>query len=503
MFLNNKKKIFYGLKSRITLTFVIVFLIIISITTTILFMILNNQNNYELENIYKLKTQEIHNYLDKLEDYSTKYGEKKIKLKFDPIISNQRIEYSKPFNPGVDDLKYILHIKSSKNNLDAIALNTSGYELNVENLETKFKSIPDNIITYKHISLSDVNKKNNFSVIKIKRIIKGAIFEIYILKDVENYFNMINILKNLFIISTLFGLGLILFMSRILSKRILKPINNIIKTSKEISNGDLRRRIESYDTKDELRDLTNIINEMLDKINISFEKQSRFISDASHELRTPISIMKGYAELISRRYISNLNDVEKKEMKNELLIESIDSIIKESDNMSNLINSLLFLSKNDESISISNQVEIFSKNILKELENDYNILKKDSIVIEELEDFIFYADKNLLLQSLRIIIENAIKYSNKKVYLSSKMDKKEKLAYISVRDEGVGISEKDIDKIFDRFYRIDESRNKDTGGYGLGLSIFKRILEIQKQDFRIESKVNVGTKISIIIKLGK
>ena len=104
-----------------------------------------------------------------------------------------------------------------------------------------------------------------------------------------------------------------------------------------------------------------------------------------------------------------------------------------------------------------------------------------------------------MLQSIRIVIENSIKYSpvGTNIYLSSTTD--EDYGYISIRDEGYGMDGKELERIFDRFYRIDESRNKNTGGHGLGLSIFKKILEIQGHKFTIESKINIGTRITIII----
>ena len=138
--------------------------------------------------------------------------------------------------------------------------------------------------------------------------------------------------------------------------------------------------------------------------------------------------------------------------------------------------------------------------ILNQIKKDYNMIDiSNKIIIDKSENFDFITDKNLLLQSIRIVIENSIKYSpnGTNIYLSTSMD--DTYGYISIRDEGYGMDEKELERIFDRFYRVDESRNKNTGGHGLGLSIFKKILEIQGQKFSIESKLNIGTKITIII----
>ena len=487
-----------GIKNRITLTFGLVFVVVTTITSASMFLILNGQNTSTLEKQYELKMNEVELYFEKLEAFTNKYKEKKLKLKFEPEIKGQNIVYAKPFDPGDEDFKYILHFKTTKNNLNQIALNTTGFNVDTQYIETYFKNIsskPHNIL------LSQDNKKSYFSIIKINKNIKGANFDVYILKNVDHNIKIMTILKNLFYLSLISGLLLILFMSRIISDRILKPIKNIINTSKEISDGDLSRRIKNSGTNDELEDLTEIINRMLDTINATFDKQSRFISDASHELRTPITIMRGYAELISRRYISRLSDEEKKEPRNEMLIESIDYILNESDNMTKLISSLLFLSKNDENqLEIMNRIYINSDEIMNQLRADYSLIPSHKFVIINNDNFEFYADKNLLLQSIRILIENAMKYSDSGTTIYISTEYKNGNGIISVKDNGYGIDENDVNKIFDRFYRIDESRNKNTGGHGLGLSIFKKIIEIQNQSFKIESKINVGTKISIIIK---
>ena len=494
MFLN-KENNNLGIKKRITLTFGLIFVFITSITTISLYLVLNTQNLKEMKEIFIPKINDINIYYNKLENYIEKYNEKKLRLSFEPKIIEQKLVYDKPFNEGQEDFKYILHIVSPKNNVDVIPLNTTGYNISLSQLN----NIKEDKIS--ELILSQSNKYNYYKALKSSRKIRGVQFDIYILKDNTNHKTLLDLLKTLFIFSIIIGLILIFVLSNTISNGILGPIKNIIRTSKEISRGNLKKRIQPLDTRDELMDLTNIINEMLDKINLSFEKQSRFISDASHELRTPITILKGYAELISRRYIKNLSEEEKKLPKNEMLIEAINAIINESDNMNKLISSLLFLSRNEaDEYDKSNRILINSYDILNQIKKDYDMIDiSNKIIIDKSENFDFITDKNLLLQSIRIVIENSIKYSpnGTNIYLSTSMD--DTYGYISIRDEGYGMDEKELERIFDRFYRVDESRNKNTGGHGLGLSIFKKILEIQGQKFSIESKLNIGTKITIII----
>lgn len=505
MFLNKIKNFFSGIKQRITITFSLIFIFILIFTTSILFLVINEQNNSNINLQFSSKITEIHQYFDKLYDFTNSLRENKIRLKFEPEIKEQKIVYSKPFNPGDEEFRYLLRISNTNNGMNTIALNTLGKKINLENLNSEIDNKLSKNKSYPSKLLIDINgKKTNFSVIKITRIIKGNKFDVYIFKPIDEFVKILNTLIILFIVSIIIGLLLIFLISKNISNNILKPINNIIKTAKGISSNDLKSRIIELDTKDELYELTKIINEMLDRISDSFEKQSRFISDASHELRTPISILKGYAQLVKKRYVNNLTEDEKKIPTTEILIESIDSIIKESENMTNLISSLLFLSRSDESnMKMMDNTIINSIELLDQIKLDYSISYNNKIIIEKEEEFEFEADYSLLLQSIRILIENSIKYSDidTHIYISSYIKKDE--GYITIRDEGVGISESDLKNIFDRFYRTDNSRNKETGGFGLGLSIFKRIIEIQKQKFNIESKLNEGTKISIIIKIKK
>ena len=155
-----------GIKNRITLTFGLVFVVVTTITSASMFLILNGQNTSTLEKQYELKMNEVELYFEKLEAFTNKYKEKKLKLKFEPEIKGQNIVYAKPFDPGDEDFKYILHIKTTKNNLNQIALNTTGFNVDTQYIETYFKNIsskPHNIL------LSQDNKKSYFSIIKINK----------------------------------------------------------------------------------------------------------------------------------------------------------------------------------------------------------------------------------------------------------------------------------------------------------------------------------------------
>ena len=282
-------------------------------------------------------------------------------------------------------------------------------------------------------------------------------------------------------------------MSIILGQRIVKPIKNIIKTTEKITTDDLSQRIVEPKSDDELKTLTQIINQMLDRLENSFDNQSKFVSDASHELRTPLAIIKGYAEIIKKRRFAD----------EEIFEESIDSIINETENMKNLVQKLLFLAKGEISKINTNFQIIEMKEFIQQIYNDTEVSTKTHKIYLERDDvYEIKADVTLLQQAIRALLENAMKYSEKgtNVYIKSAIiDGKN--GEVSIRDEGVGISEEDSRRIFDRFYRVDDSRTKATGGTGLGLAIVKRIVELHKGEIKINSELGKGTEISIVLPL--
>jgi sensory transduction histidine kinase len=279
-----------------------------------------------------------------------------------------------------------------------------------------------------------------------------------------------------------------------MSRRILKPINNVIKTAKSISTDDLSKRIEIPKEEDELQNLTLIINEMLDRLETSFENQTKFVSDASHELRTPLAIIKGYAEIIRKRGMSDI----------DIFVESIDSIISETDNMRNLIQKLLFLAKGEITKINTKFVDIDANEMIHQIHSDTVVSNKThNFHLEMGENYKIKGDETLLQQAIRALIENATKYSEPHTNIYIKSVIKDGFGRISIRDEGVGISDEDAKRIFDRFYRVDLSRTKATGGTGLGLAIVKRIVEIHNGKIEIESKMNEGTEISIVLPIGE
>ena len=482
------------LEDRISANYALLFLVLILVSNIILVYSLQKQSNKVLEDSANEKLKEIDSFLDKVGIFSDKTNV--LTLDFNPeIVEGKKVIHVKPFNPGEDNYLYVLEIKQNKDSI--IPINTIGdtdteeasmtNESMVELLESY--NLKNNVPSGKTINI----EKNKYFVFKVSRVIKNYKFNIYTLKNVTNENKIYKRLEYLVILFTIIGVVITIIVSKIMSRRILKPINNVIKTAKSISTDDLSKRIEIPKEEDELQDLTLIINEMLDRLETSFENQKKFVSDASHELRTPLAIIKGYAEIIRKRGTTDI----------DIFVESIDSIISETDNMRNLIQKLLFLAKGEITKINTKFTDINANEMVHQIHSDTVVsTKTHKFHLEIGENYKIKGDETLLQQAIRALIENAAKYSepNTDIYIKSFI--KDGFGRISIRDEGVGISDEDAKRIFDRFYRVDLSRTKATGGTGLGLAIVKRIVEIHNGEIEIDSKINEGTEISIVLPIG-
>ena len=252
----------------------------------------------------------------------------------------------------------------------------------------------------------------------------------------------------------------------------------------------LDRRIAVGSAQHELKDLAQAINDMLNRINQSYQSQVRFVSDASHELRTPISVIQGYVNLLDRWGKQD----------EKVMQESIDAIKAETENMQALVEQLLFLARGDnETMQLQKEAfdacdiatEIVREAQLIDLNHPFDISLHPPAVLE--------ADRPLLKQAVRILMDNSIKYTPAGERISLKVFSENKHVMIQVQDNGIGIAPEDVSHIFDRFYRSDESRARKTGGAGLGLAIAKWIIERHDGHFEVISRVDIGTRTTVIL----
>ena len=280
--------------------------------------------------------------------------------------------------------------------------------------------------------------------------------------------------------------------ARFLARRALKPISKIIKTARDIGQGqELSQRIPVFKVQDELGQLALTFNEMMDRLENSFAQMRQFSSDASHELRTPLTVLQGQNELV----LSKLRDPKEYQ---EVIISNLEEI----KYMSKVLEDLFVLSRSDENQVLLNYKRMDLRDLVEEVCRHAEILAEEkdiSIVIAFLEQVKIDGDEVRLRQMVWNILHNGIKYTQPGGELKVSLLEESGFALLSIQDTGIGIPEKDLPFIFNRFYRVDKARSKDEGGSGLGLSICRHIAEAHKGKIEVESKPGLGTRFKIHI----
>ncbi|SHI93208.1 heavy metal sensor kinase [Geosporobacter subterraneus DSM 17957] len=319
---------------------------------------------------------------------------------------------------------------------------------------------------------------------------KGENVYLQVYKDLDRENGYIAILFVILLFTNGIGILITTLIGSKVSRRMLSPIARMTETVKAITIQDLDMRLDVGGSQDELKDLAETFNAMIDRIQASYEQQNRFVSDASHELRTPISVIQGYASLMDRW---GKND-------REVLEESISAIKGESENMKDLTEKLLFLARNDKNLLKLEKEDFLLSELIEEIAKETRLIdSKHQIYTTVADDMRLNADRKLLKQALRILVDNSVKYTpeNGSIKISSYLRKKQLI--LEVTDTGQGIPKEDLTHVFDRFYRADKSRTKESGGHGLGLSIAKLIVDKHEGKIEIDSTLQAGTTVRITL----
>ncbi|MBQ1390092.1 MAG: HAMP domain-containing histidine kinase [Clostridia bacterium] len=267
-----------------------------------------------------------------------------------------------------------------------------------------------------------------------------------------------------------------------------QALKNIDITDADINSGE---ELEIHTDKEELAGLEDAVNDLLRRTIESYKSQIRFVSDASHELRTPIAVIQGYANMLDRWGRDD----------KEILDESIGSIKSEAENMSRLVENLLFLARGDSGRAVIRFEEVDINQLICDIYDEFVMIDKThNFSLDLRADITATIDSALIKQCLRILTDNAVKYSPEGTDIILRLQNRdEKYFSIEVQDHGIGIKQDEIDKIFERFYRSDPARNRQSGGYGLGLSIAKWIADKHNGFFEVLSYDELGTRISLIL----
>ena len=287
-----------------------------------------------------------------------------------------------------------------------------------------------------------------------------------------------------------FILIILFFVARFIAGRSIKPINEIIDTSNRITKDNLTSRIPLPHNKDELYVLSDTINQLLDRIEKAIEREKSFTSYASHEFRTPLAVLKGTLEVLIR-----------KPRQQEEYEEKVNYCIKEVDRLNHLVDELLILTRYEnlkQSLKWENtDIKMIVDESLKYLER--NMQQKNMRILTNISstDIPFRTDIYLLSTIIHNILSNAIKYSHRDSEIDINVQAEDNTILLEIADKGIGISEEDLEKVFDKFYRSTD--HADIKGFGLGLPIVKRFCSLLNIKIQINSKEGVGTTVKLQI----
>lgn len=283
------------------------------------------------------------------------------------------------------------------------------------------------------------------------------------------------------------------FLGRYFAKRVLNPVSRITNEVKRISASNLHNRLKNSTVDDEIADLTNTFNDMLDRLETSFEIQSNFINNASHELKTPITTIIAEAEIMLL-----------KEREKEEYINSLQNIYSQANRLGILTESLLKLTQTgyDGQKQLLDVVRI--DELLLEVKSDLNKIYPDNRVTLKLNkmpsdesQLLIPCNKSLLELSINNIITNGVKYSNnEEVFVSLQVENEG--FKISISDIGIGIPPEDIPHLYEPFFRGKEASKYN--GYGLGLPLAMKIIRMHNGELQIQSEKNKGTIVNIFFK---
>ncbi|MCO6163432.1 cell wall metabolism sensor histidine kinase WalK [Flavobacterium sp. NRK F7] len=354
-------------------------------------------------------------------------------------------------------------------------LNDAHLQLFDENCNEKFINSSLNNIPLRQTQTSILNKGK----------VVGYLVVAMSLED----FEIVKILKEILLITFPIILIILFLIARFFAGRSIKPVSTIIETSSKITKDNLQTRIPLPNNKDELFTLSENINNLLDRIENTIEREKQFTSDASHELRTPLAVIKGTMEVLIRKSRSQ-----------EEYESKINFCISEVNRLNHMVDQLLLLARFENQKQNSKEETIYLNAIILDcLARFSEKIETKKIQIKTLfsDDFYYLSDHYLVSIIISNLISNAVKYTNEKGNIFLSLTQQKNQIIFSIQDNGIGISNENVDKIFNSFYRSDVSDHPEIKGTGLGLSIVKRLCDLLKIEITVHSVLNEGTEIKL------
>ena len=301
-------------------------------------------------------------------------------------------------------------------------------------------------------------------------------------------YGALQLLRVLLVEGGIAGLALVALVGYLFARRAMLPVERLTSLATRISDSDLSRRLEGAHPRDEVGRLAQAFNRMLDRLEAAFARQARFVSDASHELKTPLAVISGYAELLQRWAGQDP----------QVRDEAVTTISREAARMQRLVQDLLFLARGAQGLRLRMQGMDLGE-LVAETVSEAQALPHAPRVVAETRDVVqAHADWDLLKQLLWILVDNAIKYGGETGTVHVLARKVGPRPALEVRDEGPGMSQEVREHAFERFYRADPARAAG-GGAGLGLAIAREIAEAHHATLEIASEPGEGTTVRCLL----
>ena len=388
---------------------------------------------------------------------------------------------------------------SYKENVCIELTNSNGdnlYSTYSSNCNLRSKAIKRNFIN-SNKKTKTYNLVNNFtrekSIMNATRLSNNLY--IFISTSLIPLDSTINIIEQQLIIVSIVVLLLSIVVAYFISKRLSNPIIRISKAAKLISKGKLKTNFDSGSDIKELVDLTDALNDMKEELSKTEELQKDLMANVSHDLKTPLTMIKAYAELIL-----DINIDDKEKCKSNLNI-----IIEEVNRLNDLVNDILALTKVENDLDKLDISSFDLIKLIKRIVKQHNIyVIKDGYSIEfihnNIDKLMINADKKKIEQVIYNLLNNALNYTGNDKKVIIKVVEDDKDYTIMVIDSGKGIDKKEIDHIFDRYYRSKKNHKRYVYGTGLGLSIVKNILLLHNYEYGVKSTKNKGTTFYFKIK---
>ena len=458
------------IKSFIRLTVIIVTVLSLTILTGLLVVSFSHNELKEIRNAAKQKSDEIVDVLEN-EGLEAASSNERLKYKVEDYASDQN---GRVMIIGRD---YMVLMDSAKANENSYLINDKMMELMKGDTEEVSYDTDDSLVIMTPVKSSDM--------------VVGAL--IYKASTIEAK-NNIKSQVTMSIIVLLIILAVDIIIIRIISARAVKDINDVNEKIMHNALGNLQDRLPEDEGFIEVQVLSENYNDVLEKLSTIDQTRSEFVSNVSHELKTPITSMKVLAESVTQNEAATVDDYK------EFMVDIVDEIDRETKIINDLLTLVRTDSKQDEmnfdETDINEMIETIVKTV-KPLAKQRGI----KLTYDSFREVTARVDAVKLSLAISNLIENAVKYNIDNGWISCSLNADKEFFYIKVADSGVGIPDDAKDRVFDRFYRVDKARSRDTGGTGLGLSITRSIVNAHKGTIKLYSESGKGTTFTVKIPL--